>query len=462
MAAPTIVSQNPAPSETNVDLNKILSIEFSEALLSSSVSESNFLLRHAASKTQIRSSVSLDSTGTIVSITPGQLLWKNTTFEIVVIGASSSLPTGNLKAADDSDFATTTTWSFQTGDDIEAGLDKTDAIQEREGDLFLPPGLQVVGGENFELISAEPTNGSWGFTGDLISVTFSREVSTSDAANYIQINQMPFLDEEGWQAAEVSSGQYDFEWNQDNYSGVSWANPEWIYTGNATGTTLYLTRTGDLLANTLLEIYVDDALTDTSGNSIDSSYSVLFTSFSYPNYITPRTVRNEIYHIYDSLNLEFVHQLTWKWMINAYRITGRLSPLRNGFYLRKYVKCGAVMDIIESLWAEKALMAGTTKTLGDFTISYHPSAGDLAKNGAYQKASECLDRSRRALITNAGISWFVKGWNRENPAAFRMRLWKNPRVSINTNRSYGNQNIPASNTIHDRDAKLPGYWDNWS
>lgn len=467
MAAPTISSRTPAASETNVSLNKVISITFSEALLTSTVNASNFLLRHQASKTQVKVAISLDTTGTIVTLLPDTLLWKNSTFEVIVIGLSSGLATGNLKAADSSDFATTTTWSFQTGDDIDAGNDKSETVEEREGDLFLPPGLELTDAASFQLLKTKPIDGSWGFSGNSIKLTFNREVYSGEVASKVTLYQRPFLDEDGWQAATGSYGGYLFAWESGSASGTytaaHWDFPTWTVTGNATGTVMYLSTTGQTLANTLFEIYVDDTMTDTSGNVIESDYQVIFTSHSYPDTITPRTIRNEMFSVFDTLNLEFVHQVVWKWMIDAYRIGGFLRTRidSNGPYLRRYVICGAVMDIMESIWAEKALMAGVTKTLGDFTVSYHPSAGDLSKNGVYKKSMDCLEKAKRA-IRNHGIQWFVKGWNSNEPINYRMRLWKNPRVSLNYDGRPRPSSYPVANTIDQRDAKLPGADNSWS
>lgn len=466
MPAPTISVQNPSISETNVSLNKVITITFSEALLASTVTSSNFLLRHSGSNMQIKVAVSLDSTGLIVTLLPETHLWKNSTFELTVIGLDSGLPTGNLKSSDSSDFATTTRWSFQTGDDIDAGLDKTETVEEREGDLFLPPGLELTDADNFYVVKTSPAHGSWGFTGDTLVVTFNREVATGTAAPNIDIYQRPFMDEIGWQAATGDYTGTVFAWESGSYSGTHdgshWDFPTWNVTGAATGTTVTFVRTGQLMANTAFEIYVHDDIADTSGNTIVADYSSIFTSFSYPNYITPRTVRNEMFSVFDTLNLEFVHQVVWKWMVNAYRVAGFFDNFNSrGPYVRQYVTCGSIIDILEALWAEKSLMAGVTKTLGDFTVAYHPNAGDLSKNGIYNRAEQKLDVAKRA-IRNHGMLWTIKGWNSNEPINFRMRLWKNPRVTMNYDGHPRPSNSPVANTTSQRDAKLPGADDAWS
>lgn len=457
MPAPTISSRSPAASATNVSLNEVITITFDTALLSTTVVPANFGLRHYGSNMQIKVAVSYDSATYTVTLIPEKLLWANSTFQVTVIGADSALGTGNLKASDNTDFATTTRWQFQTGTDIETTEDKTESVKEREGDLFLPSGLQVNTASQFQFVSSVPTNGSWGFTGESIVLTFNRQVNTG-MIDDIVVYQRPFLDEAGW-FAQLSSGSYTFEW--ENSTGSTWDLP--TFTITSTGTTVTLTASTGLFYNTLVEVVIPSTLQDYTGNLIEEEVSVLFTTHSYPNYVTPRLIRNEIFSIFEDLNLEYVHQVVWKWMVNAFRVIGHRNNFGSkGAYIRDYVKYGSIMDIMQSLWLEKSLSAGVMKTLGDFIVEYHPSAGDLNKNGIYTAAKEKFDKAFRAIAPQT-LRAFIKGWNAGNePLNYRYRLWKNPRILYNNIGFSIPYDGPADNTAIQRDGKLPGAYNSWN
>lgn len=464
MPAPTISSRSPSVSETNVYLNKIITITFSEALLESTVTTSNFSLRHAGSQVNVKVSVSYNSTTYVVTLVPETQLWKNSTFEITVIGLSSALGTGYLKAADNTAFATTTRWQFQTGDDIDAPLDKSESAEEREGDLFLPPGLQLTQDADFQLVRTIPANGSWGFTGSDIYLVFNAETTTGRVATGVTVYQRPFLDEDGW-FGYPTGDSYSLEW-QGALDASYFVTPTWVVTGSATGSIIRLTTTGTVLANTMFEIEVSEYLTDKSGNATNETYSSVFTSHSYPNYVTPRLVRNELFSIYTTLNQEFVHQVVWKWMVNAYRIIGNTATnfSSKGAYLRDYVKYGAIMDIMQSLWIEKSMNAGIMKTLGDFIVEYDPKAGNLESDGVYKRSKERFEKAYNAIrYLSTQFTSFIKGWNDvTSPANFRTRLWKNPRVTTNGYPFVLPDSYPVHNTRAQRDSILPGAGDDWS
>ena len=455
MPAPTITGKDPAASASNVTLNDIINITFSEALDSTTINTSNFGLRHSESNLPIGITVSYNSTTFIVTLTPETHLWKNSTFKVTVVGLSSALGTGNVKASDASDFATTTTWTFITGDDIDAGIQKTDTVEDREGDTRLPIGLTLSEAAPFTLVSTKPSNGSWGFTGASITLTFNKGVAIAEAAANIEIFQRPFLDEEGWLAQTGSFGT-GLEWDQGPFT-----VPVWGVDSSTTGGIVTLTTTGVTYLNCAYEVVCGSDMISSTGDDLDSNYSVSFTSESYPKYVTPITVRNEMFQIYDTLNLEFLHQVVWKWMIDGFRISGanttQFTLQSKGKYIKDYAKYGSVMDVMESLFMKKSLLAGTSKTLGDFTVSYHPTAGDLGKNSVYTQMKAKFDRARRAISYQThSMRVFIKGWNSGlDPINFKNRLWKNPDVVKNYDGQVRPSHLPIANTVAQRKSKLP-------
>lgn len=475
MPAPNVVTYDPAANAVNVALNKVIKVTFDTTLAPATVSPANFALRHAGSKMPIRVTVELDSTSTIAIITPATLLFKNSSFTLRIVGANSGLPTGNLEASDGSDFATTTEITFTTGDDIEVTDDqKTNVQQAAEGDIRLPGSVKVTSLAKFQVVKTTPNNHSYNFTGSTIKIEFNRNVSSPSTTGNIIVNQAPFLDEQGWIARSgvATTGNWYFEWDKSAWSGEAgdfFALPTWAITTSGKVVTLSATGqnyTGNTFKNVRYEVNVDDLVTDTSGNYLNKDVTIHFTSMSWPNYVTPKTIRNEVYTIFDSLNLDFVHELVWKKMIEAFRLVGgnKNQFTSNGFYIRKYVTYGVTLDIVRDLFINKAILAGISKTLGDFIITYHPTAGDISKNNVINAIEKKFKQAERAINYRAHTARvFMRGVNSGlDPINFRTRLWKNPGEDYNNDGLPQASNWPVANTTSERWAKIPGNSDEWS
>lgn len=479
-----VTTINPANGSNNVALNKVLAVTFTlsggaTSLDATTLTTVNFPLRHTRSSQVIRTSITYDAAvdqgagvyTQVVYVTPTTLLYKNSSYTLKVVGydPANTFPTGNIKDSAGTNLSLISVSVFVTGDDIEVtDGQKTNTEQSYEGDIRLPSSLKLTQYANLQIVKATPQDHSWGFTGQTITLQFNAPIATGTITGAILINQYPFLDEEGWysKALTGTSNAPVFKWNSGSYADMDatfFDEPTWTVT--STGAYVYLTTTDTVLGNTRFEIDILDTLEDTSGNNLLEDNKVIFTSYSYPSYITPRTIRAEVPSIFDSLNLDFVHELIWRKSIEAHRIVGYLmaSFTSRGAAIRDFVKYGTLIDIINDLMLVNSLLAGQTKTLGDFTVAYHPSAGSVNKNAVIGKYEELYKRARRIINwTPQAGRVFIKGFNSLlDPPTFRTRLWKNPRLN-NASTTRDNRDLPTANTVEDRDYKLPGIDDMWS
>lgn len=101
-AAPMVTSSDPANSATNVALNKVLSVEFSEAMDPATISTSSFTLMRGT--TAVTGSVSY--TGTTATFTPVSNLLSGTTYTATITNAAQNLSGIPL--------ASNFTWTFST------------------------------------------------------------------------------------------------------------------------------------------------------------------------------------------------------------------------------------------------------------------------------------------------------------------------------------------------------------
>jgi len=287
-------------------------------------------------------------------------------------------------------------------------------------------------------------------------------------AKLIETYQTPFLDEDGWFAISGGPLGHVFEWESATGADRDFSPPTW--TGIVTGKSIVMTTTGNLLKNVRYEFIIDPDIEDMEGNQLGDELEVTMTSPSWPNYMSPRTIRSELWSIFDTINLDFVHELVWKHQVDAYRLAGAPAnqqldggKKQGGKYLRDYVRSAAVLDILNDLMSQKMILAGQTKTLGDFSVSYHPSAG-LQKPYRMQSLEKIFEKARKALAYGSSIARvFVKGWNSSlDRANFRTRLWKNQNTASNNVQSSSSIGWPAANSASERARKIPGNNDLWS
>lgn len=481
----SIVSVDPTNQSNNIPLNKVIKVIFSitsgaTSIDSTTLIPANFALKHTKSSFVVSTSVTYDSAVSLgggnytqaVYITPTSLFFKNSSYTLKIIGYSATevYPTTNIKDSAGNNLSGISIYSFISGDDIEVSEgQKTNAEQAFEGDLRLPSSLKLTQYANFQLVKATPQDHSWGITGQSITLEFNRRVDTGTITGSILIGQYPFLDQDGWFAkvstGSANSGAYVFQFDTAAWSSNAsnfFDLPTWTVT--STGKYVYLNTPDTLLGNARIEIDILSTLSDYTGNTLLNDDRVIYTTYSYPDVITPRTIRAEIPSVFDGINPDFMHEIIWGKTIEAYRCANYNGAIFNsrGQNFRDFVKYGALSLILTDLILPNALMAGQTKTLGDFTVSYHSNAGVISQNSILKKYEDMYNKAKKRICWSSQVPLiFIKGiYSVYDPPMVSKRLWINPRTDTYSDERE-TQDIPAANTYTDRDYKLPGIDDIW-
>ncbi len=156
---PTIVNRSPAPGATNVAVGTNVTVEFSEAMLPSSINTSSFRLRAAGAPSDVPAIVTY--AGITATLTPNAALAPATQYQVTVEGSVSDV-NGNQMGSD-------VIWSFSTGGgtltddtvaDFTAGTPGSDTYiaLTLDGEVILKP---TVGAE-FDG-STLPTGWDWAY-----------------------------------------------------------------------------------------------------------------------------------------------------------------------------------------------------------------------------------------------------------------------------------------------------------
>lgn len=122
---PAVISTDPANAETNVALNKVITVTFNGVMDPKTINEESFTI---VGPTKIEGKVSYNDTGVVMSFTPNTALATNTTYTGRV-KSSVKDPMGNALQQD-------YVWSFSTGSTVSPRVIATDPISNETG-VFL-------------------------------------------------------------------------------------------------------------------------------------------------------------------------------------------------------------------------------------------------------------------------------------------------------------------------------------
>jgi len=476
LGIPTLVSTDPADSEVSVYRNKVVTATFSEALLPSSVTAANFLLKNYDVGENVDAYVSLSSDGTVVSVTPTRVLYEDTTYLLTIIGADVNSVSPVKSSSTSSNLATTARVFFQTGTEIDTpGLTKTDDQKDLEGDLGLPSNIQVqTPVTNISIVSTSPANRQFALSPSLseISVTFSAAPDTSTfTANTFQVQISPYYPEDEDFLAFPNAnndGKCNYQWqgNNDTSTEAPFDYSDPTGTLSFSGSTAIWTKTGDgdFPSNTKVRLLMSSLLADTDGNSLGDDYEVTFYIEPCPYAASVDAVRDQFRPYVlatwpDDLIGKTIYKNTLEAMSHV-RWNYDLTKIHHSF--REYVLYRTVDDIFQGLTLETDIKAGVFKKLGDLVIRYDVRTPDYmprAQKDAITRWKNALDRMRRIYVSVP--NWFIKGYTDiEQRQYWRNRHWRID-VARALQGSYPLREI-AGNTRAHRATKGPGAFDMFS
>ncbi len=456
MAAPTISLVSPADEETNVYLNKHITVTFSEAIDPDTVNSNTFRLIHATSQMREFCDISLSDDLLTVTMIPNHTLDSSETYVLHIIGVTSGF-SFYVKSGTDDGLATTADYTFTAGTHIEAySAEKTEAQTVLEGDLTLPADLQVVPARRLEISEVTPRNHSAEITlgTTQISVRFSAnldsDVFESDMAEF---NVYPLMGMSDYLARDDGSGenivfQKDSPDDTDG-NAVDFTLPSgsWSVTGDVL---LWTMDTGSMTSfpyNTEAEVILYEDIQDEYGNTLQEARRFVFTLQAYPVFSGVRQVERELATLPEAMYKDIVHAFIWRNSIRAWE-NAAFSSIPDNTYgiLSRYAHVATCLDILDNAELPKTVLAGQRKSLGDFFIGWDSQA--VGKQGLkYKRLFDELEELTRGLQRHIP-RWVVKGSNVDHPN-WRHRTWTSSRyfnASLRPGVPATEISVPAANT----------------
>jgi hypothetical protein len=438
MAQLVIESSDPTDGDSDVFVNVALDVVFTTDVLSSTVSSTSVTLTNAGSLSILSADVELVSSDTI-RITPYGSLAEDTTYKIRFPGTDIALSDDYvLKDALDGDaLIGTLTVTFTTGS--RSYIDQTDVDKDAtdlslEGDLSLPVHVKALG--NFAISDATPNNHSYDVVVDTpLTLVFNQPLATgSFEQSWLEIDVFPILDDEAW----LASG--------DAYGG---SIPGYVVA--ASGSTLTVSFSGDLPQNVGVQVQVSPDVLASGGNEYGpNDYLLSFSTDRYPEISGVHVIRREIKAAADELNDDYIASVLFSKTVEAESKFG-IDAVPH-ISLVKWVVNSTIVDILDDVELEKAIVAGTRRQLGDMNISIDPVIGKLSLKHA--RAQKKIDDATKSLLGKKMIAMHYRTDFREGLSR-PSRMWYGVSGKIRDTRFITHQgNHPASNTSTNREAKI--------
>jgi hypothetical protein len=482
MGVPTLVSSTPVTGAVNVDRNVAISLVFSEAMDEATMVSALVQLKHIELDEILEADLSLSTDGLTLTITPARLLIANASYQLMVVGTNTAGALGAVKSATGSEMAITQLVTFLVGDEIDTtGLAKTPEQAAQEGDLDLPSDV-VVSPSVFAVSSTNPANHKWNvaLTKETVVVTFNDTVDPDlvDTESF-DLQIFPFHEEAEHFAVDRTGAApdfdvcpiFEFEGLTSHHADAGGGLLDYTAPTGAivvTGNQIIWTKQTDkpFPYNACIEVTLDGLLASTGGNTLGRDKRFAFYTTPWPNWVSPRAIRSEMYPVdLSAYPDDLIGLMIWSNSMMVGHVIRWATNLKlPSRAIKELVKCETIADLFRALTAIKGILQGQFKRLGDFEVEYrHPTASSAdVKPFKLLEAEKCIKelRDRLTRYWNRPRA-FVKGRYavHERPD-YRRRLW---RTSLgNTDSTKVVEDMPGANLATERLGGTPGALDTWS
>jgi len=451
MGQPIVSSSNPADNAVDVFLNVPLYVTFaSPGLVSTSVTENSVVLLNVATQTSVPVNLSYNSTTRVVTITPLSVLAESTVYKIRFPGTDVAISSDYVISEEGTEEALTSvidiTFTAGTRTYIDDSVVSKNALDlSLEGDLTLPSNVKALG--PFAVDSSFPKNHSAdvGLTLDgnnRFYIKFNKDLSGDvQSSDWVNLSVFPMLDMDSY----LASGQ--------TFGTGSIPSMTGLY---CSGQYLYVGFEGPMPNNVGVQLELGTGITATDGSILgNNNYLFGFTTDRFPKVGGVHVMRSELRAAGSIMNDDYLAAMLLK---NTVRVISRWAPFNQTspqYIAYKYILNQTIMDVLEDIDLDKAIIAGTSKKLGDMFVSYDQAIGEATLK--YQRAKEEAELADDAMMgikkLGAQISYAII---HQNPVD---RSWKgvNGRL-INYRFNFYQEAVPMSNIDLNRTAGNPNFW----
>ena len=408
MAAPTVVSVTPADATVGVSVKANIVVVFSVAIDIDSVKDGTVVLTNLTTSTAARLAFSLSSDKKTLTIAPHNLLTPQCAYSLLIAGADSELPAGNVESDTGDDLAEDYTSIFSTGEERFVSLEE---ITDRDDIQHIAPireESELAEATNYiQITGSSPASYSTNQSDiDEIKIYLSEAVDEDEwSDSYLTIEMYPVLDLDDY------IGNYDSAGDKTLYCDDS-TIPITVPTGTISISSNVITWTRDTTVpvgedattynkfpfNMEVIVTLAEETTGTSGNTLSEDVSIIFTTEMFPMYSGIRTIRLDLGPVLDDYRDDALNRVILSRSIDAWEIGGRnFSIDTQPSAAKAFTRWASVVEALEVLSADMDMASGVMKQLGDFRIDYSRRGVD-SERGRIKTARTRMEKAERVLI----------------------------------------------------------------
>lgn len=451
MAQPTVTSSNPAASAGDVFVNVPLYITFtSPGLDADSVTVNSCTLYNAATQDSVSVNLSYNTSTRVLTMTPLSTLAEDTVYKIRFPGTDVAISSSYViqESGTLTPLASTIDIVFTTGTRVyidDSIIDKEASDLTLEGEISLPTNVKALGPFSIETIVPKNHSADNQVTLDgsnRIQIKFNKALSGSIMTDdWVNVDVYSVLDNNNY----LASGNIVGDTYIPSMTGLSYSG-QWMY----------LNFDANMPLNAGISLTVSEDVTATDGSELGpNEFQYSITTDRYPKVAGVHAMRTELLAASKELNDDYIAAVLVK---NTFRVMNRWTAfdLDNPQWLAyKYVTLRSILDILDDKDLEKALVAGTSRTLGDMTVSIANVIGALTL-----KAKRAEDELKPIDDAIVGIKKLGARIDQAIAISYRPdRLWHGINGKLVDSRfKYWQPDQPAANTSIVRSASNPNPW----
>lgn len=449
MTAPVLSVSSPIDGANDSFLNKTLTATFAAAIDTSTIDSNSVILMNMSTEYILETSISYNTATFTISVAPLGVLSENTVYILRFPGTDIALSSDYvLKDSASSDpIATSIEITFTTGTKTyidDSSIDKDSTDYSLEGDLNLPVHVKALG--DFAVSGSTPKPHAYDVSTALdgsnrVSIVFNKALSGDlCSTDWVTVDAYPMLDSDNYLAvgSTLSTGVIA------PVTGVS-----------CSGSTLYIWFSGEMPKNVGVEVTLDSLVTAADGSEFgNSNYSLSFTTDRYPSISGIHAIKRELSSISDELNNDYIAALL---LCNTINLVERLSIDTDNITWThlQWVTNKTIVDILDDQELEKAIVAGTRRQLGDLNVSIDLPQSEAARLSLkHARALKKLDTANKTMLGARGVALLYS--STKNITDVVDRLWHGVAGKLIDSRwSSYQSSVPSSNTVINRNAKVP-------
>lgn len=462
MVAPVVSSTSPANNATDVNITSRITVTFSTAINSSSVTMGTFTVFRYDTLQEVEGSFTVS--GAVVTFLPSRALYEDKVYSVALVGSADSNPAGAIQSTDDDYMVDSYAFSFRTQVEQYATLEKVEqrADVTHDGPVRVED-ITAAGG--LELISVDPPGFSTDLDTSLDRVAFkfsgSVDASSVSANSSIYMETYPVLGIEEYYADATGGFRPELyscaseEFKESGFqqpTGEFSVDGDMIYWAKVTGEP-------DFNYNTEVLFRITQGVKDVNGHFLISEVRSTMTTKYFPKFMSSHIMRIECGPMVSDQFDDVLNRHLHKNSIEAWEEASYGFDMYTPYpAVRRWVRSKSVLDMFNMVSARAQAMAGQTKWLRDLRIEYPNTPQPRINYGIMERANRELEKLtpelrsyRRQSLPLVAIKGGMSG---DEDRARRSRRWSIETEVGSTFFDMTTAMLPASNLVGMRDTKL--------